>query len=240
MASDLFTDKRMSLDNSLKKFASHAVPVFKGMNENNTVLMDFSIDNPLLKMINFDDTVTFNEWVEVILANEGAQFGIGGYNECREIYKRSPLFGEAEESRCIHLGIDIWTKAGTPIHSPFKGKIHSFKNNQNYGDYGPTLIAEYALDDASFYILYGHLDPDVLNRFTKGQAISEGEELGLTGNFPENGNWPPHLHLQIIRDLLGAEGDFPGVCTKGEREFYLSLCPDPAVLFNLSLFVKEE
>ena len=226
----------MNLINSLKKHALNAVPVYQGMNDNNSILMDLSIDNPILKKINFNDTATFNEYVEVTLANAGAEFGIGGYNECREIYKRSSLFDSAEEKRCIHLGIDIWTKAGTPIYSPFNGKIHSVKNNQNFGDYGPTLIVEYVLDNAVFYVLYGHLDPEVLDTFTKGQAINEGEKLGLTGNFPENGNWPPHLHLQIIRDLLGAEGDFPGVCTKREREFYLAICPDPAVLFNLSLF----
>ncbi|MEO6446181.1 MAG: aminotransferase class III-fold pyridoxal phosphate-dependent enzyme, partial [Gemmatimonadaceae bacterium] len=48
-----------------------------------------------------------------------------------------------------------------------------------------------------------------------------------------NGGWPPHLHFQVICDLLGREGDFPGVARARERAVWLSLCPDPALMVKL-------
>ncbi|MBA2582587.1 MAG: peptidoglycan DD-metalloendopeptidase family protein [Bacteroidetes bacterium] len=198
----------------------------------NTIPLDFSVHNQSLKLVDLTDTAVFNCYVKGVLAASGACFGIGGYNEHREIYKRSNLFNENEDKRCIHLGIDVWTKEGTPIHSPFDAKVHSFKDNNNYGDYGPTLLLEHKLDNYTFFTLYGHLDPEVLNRFKIGQSIKASEIVGLTGNFPENGNWPPHLHFQLINDLKGAMGDYPGVCTIKERTSYLQNCPDPSILFS--------
>lgn len=221
----------MNLSDCLKKNASKAAPIYQEMHKSNTILMDFSVNNQLLKKIDLADTLAFSGYVDSFLAGFDAKFGIGGYNEHREIYRRSSHFDEKEESRCIHLGVDVWTKAGTPIHAPFDGIVHSFKDNNNYGDYGPTILLEHKLDDCTFFTLYGHLDPEDLNRFKKGQAINASEVLGLTGNFPGNGNWPPHLHFQIINDLNGAIGDYPGVCTKRERALYLTNCPDPSILF---------
>jgi len=43
-----------------------------------------------------------------------------------------------------------------------------------------------------------------------GKAVARGERIGRIGDSDVNGGWPPHLHLQIIGDLLGMEGDFPG------------------------------
>lgn len=221
----------MSLSDCIKKLASKASPVYPEMNASNTMLMDFSVNNKLLKKVDLTNTVEFNSYVETVLTNNNSKYGIGGYSEHREIYKRSNHFDEQEEGRCIHLGIDIWTKAGTPIHAPFNGKVHSFKDNNNYGDYGPTIILEHKIDNYTFFTLYGHLDPEDLNRFKIGQVIKASEVVGITGNFPENGNWPPHLHFQIINDLNGSTGDYPGVCTKRESPIYLKNCPDPTVLF---------
>ena len=39
---------------------------------------------------------------------------------------------------------------------------------------------------------------------------SGGQEIARLGDFPSNGDWPPHLHFQLITDLLDREGDFPG------------------------------
>ena len=36
-----------------------------------------------------------------------------------------------------------------------------------------------------------------------GKKIKKGEWIGKIGNSNENGKWLPHLHFQIILDLLG-------------------------------------
>jgi len=70
----------------------------------------------------------------------------------------------------------------------------------------------------------------------KGRSIRRGERLAAVGPDPENGGWPPHLHFQIMADVLGLEGDFPGVCRWSDRDIWLAICPDP----NLILDIPDE
>ena len=86
-----------------------------------------------------------------------------------------------------------------------------------------------------WYTLYGHLSRDSLAELRPGQRIAAGEEIGRIGPYPENGDWAPHLHFQLITDLLGREGDFPGVAPPSQRRVWLSLSPDP----NLVLGIPE-
>ena len=39
--------------------------------------------------------------------------------------------------------------------------------------------------------------------------------IARIGTTAENGGWPPHLHFQLITDLLDRHGDFPGVADPG-------------------------
>jgi peptidoglycan LD-endopeptidase LytH len=204
--------------------------IFEAMDASNTVSLDFSPNNSSLYKVNLFDTAAFSEYVNTELAKNHSRFGIGGYNEHREIYKRSQIFNQ-EEPRCIHLGIDVWTSAGTEILAPLNGYVHSFKNNDNFGDYGPTIILNHQIENKSFYTLYGHLDLDSLTGIYAGKPIKTGEIIARVGNYPINGNWPPHLHFQLIIDLQGNNGDYPGVCKVSERANYLKNCPDPAFFF---------
>ena len=107
---------------------------------------DLTIGNKDLDAATIADTEKFSRWVNEKLAANNCMFGFGGYMENRNIYAHSPLFNEGPVPRRHHLGVDIWAKAGTPIHSPLSGKVHSFKDNNNFGDYGPTIILEHDLD----------------------------------------------------------------------------------------------
>ena len=49
----------------------------------------------------------------------------------------------------------------------------------------------------------------------------------------ENGGWPPHLHFQIILDLLDLDADFPGVAFASQRAVWTSLSPDPNLLVGI-------
>ena len=84
-----------------------------------------------------------------------------------------------------------------------------------------------------FYTLYGHLSKDSLSNLKVGQTFTKGQQIGNIGNYPENGNWPPHLHFQIILDMLGLSGDYPGVAYHDEREIWKSICPDPSLFLGL-------
>ncbi|MCB0680006.1 MAG: hypothetical protein KDC32_03475, partial [Saprospiraceae bacterium] len=57
-----------------------------------------------------------------------------------------------------------------------------------------------------------------------------GQPLATIGNRDENGGWVPHLHLQLITDLQGWKGDFPGVCSEAELDLFRQICPEPTIL----------
>ena len=160
---------------------------------------------------------------------------VGGYDEERAIYS-GPVFAapDGTEARTIHLGIDIFEDAGTPVFAPLAGRVHSFQDNANPKDYGPTIILEHAVtSQLTFYTLYGHLSRDSLDGLAVEQPMAAGDAIARLGAAAVNGDWPPHLHFQLILDMQGKRGDYPGVFKKSEREQWKRICPDPAPLLGI-------
>ena len=180
------------------------------------------------------DSKAFEEFVENYFSKNQAKVAYGGYLEHRNLYQRSTVFKDVNvEERNIHIGLDLWIKAGTPVLAALDGTIHSFQNNLALGDYGPAIIVEHEIDNEIFYTLYGHLSLESLDRKTEGQKVNKGEIIGSLGAPPVNGDYAPHLHFQIIKDLQGKKGDYPGVSSKKELEFYKENCPDPNLLLKI-------
>jgi murein DD-endopeptidase MepM/ murein hydrolase activator NlpD len=193
---------------------------------------DFTANNTELSLNDLIDTNRFSAWVNKKLADGGYKYGVGGYMEHRTIYGRSALFDTVEEPRRLHLGVDIWAGAGTPVYVPFEGKVHSFNDNNNFGDYGPTIILEHHLDDLTLYSLYGHLNRESLQGLYPGKPIAKNQQIALFGNGTENGNWPPHLHFQLMFDIGDCLGDYPGVGRFSEREKLMANIPDPNLVLG--------
>lgn len=203
--------------------------------------MDFTEKNEVLTPNILSDVALFSTEINQHLQNNNAKFGIGGYNEHRTLYSRSDVFSGNEfnrEPRRLHLGLDIWGDAGTPVFAPLGGMIHSFAFNNKYGDYGATIILLHQLDGVAFYSLYGHLSLKDLN-IKEGRYINRGEEFAHFGLPEENGQWPPHLHFQLIVDLEMYEGDYPGVCALSQRDKYLKNCPDPDLMAHLNQYILQ-
>ena len=192
--------------------------------------LDLSKDNERLMKINFESTEVISAFIEEMMEEKAVQYIWGGYNEHRVWYQRSELFGS---DRCIHLGIDIWGETHSPIFAPLEGKVHSFQDNMGYGNYGPTIILEHILEGQTFYTLYGHLSRASLGSLEIGQTVSKGEKFAELGDDEENGNWAPHVHFQLMTDMQGNMGDYPGVCSITERDAFLEICLDPNLILGL-------
>ena len=234
-----------SLENVLLKYQSTFGKVvdFNAANDK-LIHFDFTSANKDLSDELIENTQQFTEYVNHQLAAKQSKYGIGGYNEDRILYKRSKHFkvsgseassfgGGLEEARSIHLGTDIWGNAGTKVYVPIGGTVHSFAFNNNFGDYGATIILQHQLDTVLFHTLYGHVSLKDLVTLQEGKYISRGELLGHFGEPKENGDWPPHLHFQIIEDMRLHKGDYPGVCSIRERKKYLHNCPDADLILNM-------
>jgi murein DD-endopeptidase MepM/ murein hydrolase activator NlpD len=205
-------------------------PLIRGLRHTDLQELDLGPNNQELQSIDLKDTSAFESYLfEQVLRG---QVGIGGFFENRSIYRRSAHFGGAE-ARSLHLGLDIWAPAGTMVHAPLKAIVHSLADNQGFGNYGPTLILEHRQAPLTFYSLYGHMSSSIFGKWEKGNHVVEGETLGEIGNYPENGDWPPHLHWQVMTDMLGKEGDFPGVAEPTKAAYYQQLCINPRLLLRL-------
>ena len=163
------------------------------------------------------------------IEDAGAIAGVGGYLENRAVYRDTDLF-RGDEERCIHIGVDVFMPAGTPIFAPLAGEVHSFANRQVNGDYGPVIILRHRLDDFEFHSLYGHLAEAALEGLYDGKPFTSGEKIAEIGPRPVNGNWTPHLHFQLIQDMQDYHGDYPGVVRPADLDFFKRNCPDPSVL----------
>ncbi len=142
--------------------------------------------------------------------------------------------------RRLHLGVDIWGPADTPVYAPLPATVHSFAFNSAYGDYGATLILQHEMEGIIFHTLYGHLSLKSIEDKREGQTIENGEWIATFGEPAENGHWPPHLHFQIIIDMKEAKGDYPGVCAFDERESYLQNSPDGDLILNMMQYAKQQ
>lgn len=196
--------------------------------------LDFTAANAELTPELVTDTDAFTQWVTKKLIDNNCRYGIGGYMEHRTIYSRSAHFDTADEPRRLHLGVDIWGDAGTLVYSPLAGTVHSFADNDNFGDYGPTIILQHDLDGLTMYSLYGHLRRTSLMGLQVGQAISINQQIATFGNATENGHWPPHLHFQLMLDIGGAKGDYPGVGQYSRKAEYLHNIPDPELILHFA------
>ncbi|MBI4363426.1 MAG: peptidoglycan DD-metalloendopeptidase family protein [Candidatus Doudnabacteria bacterium] len=156
------------------------------------------------------------------------------------MYRHSQLFNDEQEPRSVHLAMDLWVPQGTPVFSPLPGRVHSFQNNDHLGDYGPTIILEHELQGLKFFTLYGHLSRVSLVNLKTSETIRSGQQIAKLGSQNENGSWPPHLHFQIISDMMGKKGDFPGVASISEKDYYLGICPDPNLILRLPAFFRKQ
>ena len=191
-------------------------------------------NNDLLKF-EISSSLEWKKYIKLFLEDKNATIAFGGYLEKRNIYDRSKYFKCLAENktRNIHLGMDFWCKEGTKVLAVLDGEIHSFKNNNNYGDYGPTIILKHKIKEEVFYTLYGHLSLLSIENLKVGDFFLKGSVIGYLGNSLINGDYAPHLHFQIIKDLENNYGDYPGVSSKENIEFYSRNCPNPNLLLKL-------
>lgn len=197
----------------------------------NYVALDLSVSNFNLE---FNSASEFEKIIENHLNKNNAKVAFGGYIEERNLYKRSTIFNDDEtEERNIHIGLDLWIVAGTKVLAALDGVVHSFNFNLGLGNYGPTIILKHTFQEVFFYTLYGHLSIESIENLSIGDEFKKGQTLATLGNNDVNGDYAPHLHFQIINNIQDFNGDYPGVCSNKNLDFYLSNCPNPNLLLKI-------
>ncbi|MES2666686.1 MAG: peptidoglycan DD-metalloendopeptidase family protein [Pseudomonadota bacterium] len=173
----------------------------------------------------------FDAW----FAAQGVPYGIGTYGEDRHVY-RSAQFADAAspERRTRHLGIDVFAPAMTPVHAPLAGTVRHVTYNADPLDYGNTLILDHQAGDVTFHTLYGHLAGTLPGLLQPGDTVDPGQVIAHLGDWPENGGWAPHLHFQVMTDMLAQTGgNFFGVGHNSLWDVWQGVCIDPNLILRL-------
>ena len=97
-------------------------------------------------------------------------------------YRPHPVTGRYQ----FHEGIDFRAATGTRVYASKSGRVTFAGRN---GGYGKVVGIEHEDD---FTTLYGHLSQI---RVKKGQIVSKGQVIGLSGNTGVSTG--PHLHFEI-------------------------------------------
>ncbi|MBL8732964.1 MAG: phosphotransferase, partial [Planctomycetes bacterium] len=182
-----------------------------------------------------DDPLTFDADLaaaRIARAIGTAPVAIGRYLEPRPLYT-GPAFGADAPTaprRTVHLGVDLFAPAGTPVAAAVAGTVHHVATCADPLDYGGLVVLRHERPDGTaFGSLYGHLDPASLTALRAGQPIAAGERFAQLGERAVNGGWPPHLHLQLLahdpRDLPAVP---PGAADPDDLPAHQVLYPDPA------------
>ncbi|HUF25927.1 MAG TPA: aminotransferase class III-fold pyridoxal phosphate-dependent enzyme [Gemmatimonadaceae bacterium] len=214
-------------------------PVMDGMAPGTSpFVVDLSIGSPLVAGDPSDNSEPrLTSRIIDAMATAGVAVGVGRYDEPRLLYA-TPAFARPDapdaERRTIHIGLDLFAPAGTPVHAPLAGTVHAFADNAVLLDYGPVIVLRHETGDGTpFHTLYGHLSSESLAGLEVGRRVEAGELLAKLGAPHENVGWTPHLHLQVITDLLGLGTGFPGVACPSQRAVWRSLSPDPTRLAGI-------
>ncbi|MHA2026078.1 MAG: aminotransferase class III-fold pyridoxal phosphate-dependent enzyme [Candidatus Thorarchaeota archaeon] len=226
----------------IKKNSKHfGSPIGVSLAASNSVVVDVSVGSlDVTSPHHLADYRAFGDLISEKLSAVGVDVGIGRYNEPRLIYSGDQYISQGGESRTVHIAIDLFVESGTPVLSVYDGVVHSFQDNARPYDNGPTIVIEHntAQDGPPFYILYSHMTRDSLDGLSIGTSVKKGEQIGRVGEYPDNGGWPPHLHFQLIVDMMDQKGDLFGVAPPSKRNVWLSICPDPNLVLGIpdSLF----
>lgn len=200
-------------------------------------VFDFSATGADARLATSAGGAAFDAYCDDKISNDESEYGIGRYGEKRVIYKGDAFqLAAPQQRRDIHIGIDVFALAGEPVHAPLPGRVAYLYDDAVAFGFGPTILLEHQTDEGIvFWTLYGHLTRALFNRLKVGQAIAAGEIFASFGARSENGEWPPHLHFQIVTDHLGLEGRMHGVGSDVSWDVWRAVSPDPSVFFGLQV-----
>jgi len=211
--------------------------LFPTIQRNQVQLLDLSTSSKWVgHRNNFNDLDEFQFKIDRLQKEHPSKIIAGGYLEPRSLYTSTAydkIGNYGRESRTVHLGVDFWLPEHTPVHALFDGKVVTAVNDIGDKEYGGLVILKHQVDGFEFYTLYGHNTPESALQHQVGDHIKKGEKISELANYPENGNWAPHLHFQIMLSILDYKNDFPGVAYPNQYAVWKSLCLDPNLLFKL-------
>ncbi len=174
-------------------------------------------------------------WAQ-LAAERGIELGVGPWGEERAIYS-TPAFASRfakDVRRTMHLGLDLFLASGNAVHAPLAGIVKDIYRTDAPLDYGCAVLLEHEPEPGlRFFSLWGHLAGRTADKLKIGAKVAAGEVFAWIGDETENGNWLPHLHLQLVTYEPAAAADVIGAAESAYHPVWADLFPDPRHLAGL-------
>ncbi len=170
-----------------------------------------------------------------VAAQEGIELGIGPWGEDRPVYS-SDAFRSVfapDQRRSLHLGLDLFVPPGTKVRTPLDATVVDLFETDTPLDYGHAVLLRHEPDGLAFYSLWGHLSAQAVRDRSIGERLKAGDVIGQLGATHENGNWQPHVHIQLITYRPENAGDIIGAGEAEHRDVWADLFPDAAAFAEL-------
>jgi 4-aminobutyrate aminotransferase-like enzyme len=191
------------------------------------IWLDWSSDN--------ENIPRSNDQIVELMQASGATLAIGHYCENRMVYEGEAFSIDSPNRRSVHLGVDLFAPAGTPVYAGHDGTVEYFNDNNVHLDYGPVIILRHETSEKiPFWTLYGHLSRPSLENLSIGKQIKAGEQIATMGEEFENVGWPPHTHFQLLTSLCGMGLDVYGVAPLDELPMWRSISPNPNLILKIA------
>jgi len=147
----------------------------------------------LQKDVSFIDPKFCQSMVDDVHKKYDVDFSYGGWMEDRSFLWHGSYLDK--KNTYIHLGIDINVPTGTKVATDFDAEVVSIEDDYpEQGGWGPTVTLKHK--ESGAYVVYAHLDKKMNCKV--GDILKKGDIFATVGIAPYNGNWFPHLHVQII------------------------------------------
>lgn len=174
-------------------------------------------------------------WREQAL-KDGVELGIGPWCEERPVYSSAAfesVFAPGRR-RSLHLGLDLFGPAGTTVRTPVDGEVVDLFATDLPLDYGHAVLLRHQPEPGVvFHSLWGHLSAETLRVRRVGQRLKAGDVIGWMGSPAENGNWQPHVHIQLVTYDDPSAADVIGAGEAAYRDVWAELFPNPATFAGL-------
>lgn len=176
------------------------------------------------------DPIVAGEILEEIHRAEGAEWSFGGYLEDR----RHLLAGSYLDAtgNFLHLGVDVHVPEGTPVVAGVPARVLLVDDDHDpNGGWGPRVFLRRALEQGDDMVaVFAHLRTP---RCLPGDVLGPTDAFAEVGGPPLNGNWHPHLHLQLLRlctfeeIVVGRLHELDGYGPPTKKRELAALFPDP-------------
>ena len=161
----------------------------------------------------------------------GIRRSYGGWGEWRDVVRRGTYL--EKKKLYMHTAVDVNSEDGTEVFAIADGKVvHVGTDHPLDGGWGHHVMQLFYHRGRSSVLLYAHLAGVKLPRI--GECLKKGDPIGLIGKAEENGNWRPHLHVQIFyntesTDWARFSREMDGYVSAADWPEWAIKCPDPTL-----------